>query len=420
MTPDTLWIIKVIFGCLGGLFTALAAVFTFCETAQNEKYDDTRAWFGAKWEAINYSRWLTLPEQTVVWFLQVGKKDWTAVVGDAFFNRDWLSRPIAFIVTAFSFFALTYFAGVYGAVVAIVLAVPILVGIVANRPFEIKWLGDKISDLYSGLSIVITFGGAVILWTVLLLQLSIYYVAPIMFLLFPIYWFLFLLPVLMLTDLRFISPETMRRLILFALGVAAGFTATFIALLVGHVADPVAPVPQTFQMLASNVLIDGLTMVVTFSILSWAVERGWLFSIPLAVFLDLLAAAVLACCSLYFALVGTEHALSVHEVLNVLVAHSPDGSRVELSPYFWTMHTTFLPTLAYLALILVTWFAKLILTPVKWFFGKGHEHKSPLKLTAALCGMIAVVFGLFTVGADSAHERAKEKAAAATPPAAVK
>ena len=202
--------------------------------------------------------------------------------------------------------------------------------------------------------------------------------------------------------------------------MSIGFTVTFVALLIGHAADPAAYVPQTFQVLASNVLFDGLTMVLTFTILSWAVGRGWLFSIPLAVFLDLVAAALLACCSLYFALVGTEHALSVRELLWVLVAHSPDGSRVKLSPYFWTMHTTFLPTFAYLALILVTWFAKLLLTPVKWFFGKGHEHKSPLKLTAALCTTISVIFGLLFLGAGSAYERAKEKAATAAPPAVVK
>jgi hypothetical protein len=309
-----------------------------------------------------------------------------------------------------------YYGYVYVGVAIAVLSLPIILELSSGGRSPLRrWLGDDNTDVVIGCYAFVVFWGTVIVWTYILLQLSIYYAAPIMLLLFPIYWVVFFIPLLGFED----SEIAKRRLMLFSFGVAAGFTITFTAMLVGHVADPAAPIPQTLQMLLSNVVFDGLTMVVTFAILSWAVERGWLFSIPLAVFLDLVAAAVLACCSLYFALVNTEHALSVREVLNVLVAHSPDGSRVELSPYFWTMHTTFLPTLAYLALILVTWFAKLILTPVKWFFGKGHEHKSPLKLTAALCGMIAVIFGLFTVGANSAHERAKEKAAAA-PPAVVR
>ena len=277
---------------------------------------------------------------------------------------------------------------------------------------EVTLLRKKLLVLLFGISVVVVFEGTVIVWTYMLLRLSIYYATPIMLVLFPIYWIMALLPLALLDKTVItIDFKIQEGLILFIFGMTVGFTVTFVALLVGHVADPSAPVPQTLQMLMSNVIFDGLTMVLTFAILLWAVKRGWLFSIPLAVFLDLLMAAVLACCSLYFALVSTEHALSVREVLHILIARSPDGSRVELSPYFWTMHTSFLPTFAYLLLILTTWFGKVILSPVRWFFGKGHEHKSPLKLTAALCTMISVIFGLLFLGAGSAYERAKEKAA---------
>lgn len=415
MTPDTIWIIKVILGCLSGLFGVLAAVFTFCETAQNEKYDDTKAWFGAKWQAINRSRWLTLPEQAINWFIQASEATWLSPLGDIMFRPGWVMNTIFYFPPLFMLFICIYY---WGGLAGILFA--FLYILIPALSLGLSKAGMRVPVLVAGFFHAMVSLGTVVIWTYALLRLSVYYAAPVMLALFPVYWAMILSPIVLLRSLLALDDKLTYRLILFIFGVATGFTATLTALLVGHIADPLAPVPQTFQMLASNVLFDGLTMVVTFAILSWAIGRGWLFSIPLAVFLDLLAAGVLACCSLYFALVNTEHALSVREILNVLVAHSPDGSRVELSPYFWTMHTTFLPTLAYLVLILVTWFAKLILMPVKWFFGKGHEHKSPLKLTAALCGMIAVVFGLFTVGANSAHERAKEKAAAATPPAAVK
>lgn len=421
MSPDNIWIIKVILGCLSGLFGVLAAVLTFFETAQNEKYEDTRAWFGAKWEAINRSRWLTLPEQAIQWFVQASKKDLMEILGR--FISAWMLQSISVFVVIFMVFASLYYWGVYGAILIVILSPPIIIEAGANGYFEVKLLGERLSRLYLGFSVLVVFGGAVIVWTYLLLGLSVYYAAVIMLVLFPVYWLATFTPLFVMEEFGITPNDKLRdKLVLFILGVAVGFTVTFVALLVGHVADPPAHIPQTFQLLVSNIIFDGLTMVVTLAILSWAVGRGWLLSIPLAVLLDLLAAAVLACCSLYFALVGTEHALSVLEVLNVLVGHSPDGSRVELSPYFWTMHTTFLPTLAYLALILVTWFAKLILTPVRWFFGKGHEHKSPLKLTAALCTTIAVIFALFSVGANSVYERVKEKAAAAAaaPPAAAK
>jgi hypothetical protein len=415
MSPDNIWTIKVILGVLGGLFGVLAAVLGFCETAQNEKYDDTKAWFGAKWQSINRSRWLTLPERVVRWFIQAGEAAWLVPVGGVVFHQGWWLYTILTLPPFSMFLVCLYYLGWLAAICFIVLAfiIMLLGGLLSKT-------NPRLATSITGVFIAVVYLSAAMFWTYMLLQLRVYYAVPVMLVLFPVFWAMFSASVIWL---KYSIAGEVRgptgNLILFGFGVVIGFTVTFVALMIGHAADPSAYVPQTFQMLTSNVLFDGLTMVVTFAILSWAVGRGWLFSIPLAVFLDLVAAVVLACCSLYFALVNTEHALSVRELLWVLVAHSPDGSRVELSPYFWTMHTTFLPTFAYLALILVTWFAKLLLTPVRWFFGKGHEHKSPLKLTAALCTTISVIFGLLFLGAGSAYERAKEKAAT-VPPAVVK
>jgi hypothetical protein len=73
------------------------------------------------------------------------------------------------------------------------------------------------------------------------------------------------------------------------------------------------------------------------------------------------------------------------------------------------MHTTFLPTLLYLFFILFCWTGKALLIPARWFFGKGQEHKNPLKLTAMLCGIFAALFGILYFVTDAAYQRAKEK-----------
>src|SRR5205085_4241760 len=70
MTPETFWIIKIIFGTCAGLFGLLATFFTFYDTFKDDKHDDTRAWFKAKWEAIKDSRWLSLPERAINCVLQ--------------------------------------------------------------------------------------------------------------------------------------------------------------------------------------------------------------------------------------------------------------------------------------------------------------------------------------------------------------
>ncbi len=137
-------------------------------------------------------------------------------------------------------------------------------------------------------------------------------------------------------------------------------------------------------MVFANLLFDGLTMVVTFKVLAAAVRRSAFMRIPAFIVLDLVLAGLLAIGSLYFGTVKTVHALPLLNMLHILIGRSPDGSHWQFGPYFWVMHTTFLPTLACLLLILICWFGRALLIPVHRFFGKAAEHEHPLKLTAAL------------------------------------
>ena len=160
--------------------------------------------------------------------------------------------------------------------------------------------------------------------------------------------------------------------------------------------------PQTWQMLISNVLLDGVTLLATFALITWAVrEKAWL-RIPIAIFLDVLVACLLACASLYIGLVFTEDELTLTAVINILIGKAAGGDHYELGPYFWAMHTTFLPTLAYLFIILVAWLGKTILIPFEWFLGKGKAHRNPLGLTASLFVLLASFFLFSAVWVDQA------------------
>ncbi|MET0751905.1 MAG: hypothetical protein ABWZ66_00965, partial [Pyrinomonadaceae bacterium] len=190
--------------------------------------------------------------------------------------------------------------------------------------------------------------------------------------------------------------------------VAGGFTVTLLALSVGHLVEPSAYVPQTLQMLISNVMFDGLTMAITFAILDKALSKEGMLRLPAAIVLDIIVAGIFAVSSLYFGLIFTDKAIGLQEIIYILFARSADNSHFELSPYFWVMHTTFIPTLLYLSMILFCWAAKALLIPVRWFFGKGHEHKNPLKLTATLCGIFIAIFTVLSLAAGSAQERIKD------------
>lgn len=52
---------------------------------------------------------------------------------------------------------------------------------------------------------------------------------------------------------------------------------------------------------------------------------------------------------------------------------------------------------------------KVVLVPVGWFFGIGHEHKSPLKLTATLLTLLSVMFGVMAYAAGVGQERCEQK-----------
>ena len=73
------------------------------------------------------------------------------------------------------------------------------------------------------------------------------------------------------------------------------------------------------------------------------------------------------------------------------------------------MHTTFLPTLFYLLLILLCWFAKAFLIPAKWYYGKGKELNNPYNLTGALFTFIAALLGILSIAAGMAQEYTEKK-----------
>ena len=52
------------------------------------------------------------------------------------------------------------------------------------------------------------------------------------------------------------------------------------------------------------------------------------------------------------------------------------------------MHTTFLPTLAYLSMILLGWLAQSVPVPTAWFPDKAASKPNPLLLTSLLFAIV--------------------------------
>ena len=131
--------------------------------------------------------------------------------------------------------------------------------------------------------------------------------------------------------------------------------------------------------------------------------------LPFIILISVLSACIFACLSLYVGLIHSHHTLDFAEVMYSFIGKSTDGHRIELGPYFWAMHTTFLPVLGIMMVIGICWIGKAMLIPVEWFCRKAGKHSNPLYLTSGLMAILAAIFYIFFNVADSAYDFVKER-----------
>lgn len=256
-----------------------------------------------------------------------------------------------------------------------------------------------------------TFAGTVI-WLDIALRFYIVYALAVILTLLPVFILFLGFSMFML---GYVVYEDMGRLLMHVdkwvfvgMATAVSFSITPLSFLVGHLALPTSWIPKTIQMIMTNVICDGLTMYATLVILSLAVKPDGGLPIPVAIVLDIVVGALLACASLYFGLIFTNHALSITEVCRVLVALAPDGQHFEIGPYFWAMHTTFIPTLCYISLIFFCWFGKLIVLPIAALLSKGQYVEKPHHLTAGALLLLGAIFTALFLGLGALGELASK------------
>ncbi|MEK6781710.1 MAG: hypothetical protein AABY93_08385 [Bacteroidota bacterium] len=190
-----------------------------------------------------------------------------------------------------------------------------------------------------------------------------------------------------------------------------GINLTYFAFLFGKIFGMENEVSslRTFQAIATNVCFDFFTVYVTYKLLKWSLgnteRKAILFKI---ICIDIIFASIFCIASLFFALLGTDSQLSLLECSNVFLGYSKDGSRINLGAQFWFMHSSFIPTLGYLTLVLIAWFSKILLIPFKLFFGAAAVNEKPVSLTAALIAIFIVFFGSMSFMAGEFADKAKE------------
>ncbi len=405
---------------IGAILGIAAAFFQFRESGQTSREKETtKDWYRKKWKIIRDSKTTELPEKLVKsairWkkllpkklsrFYRTGQaQDNVLYIGYAVLLYVSVAMPLGFVGIAL-FINWPF------------LLIPIIL-LWINLDRIITYIDKKLGHyllylLFFGFIVFHIISIGVILF--ISLSVSIFKVSIGLLILSPfitlIFWGL-AFPFTVLTsyldyDLSIIkttmgiSEEVPSNQILLGATITFSLIITFLSLSLGHHIDESAKLPQTFQMLAANLVFDGLTVLTTFWIFGGAIRIKSFLAIPIALCIDVIISAIFACCSLWVGLFDIEsktEAISFHETLNILVGLNQDGTIYTLGPYFWIMHTTFIPTFLFIFIVLICWLAKLIVLPIMGVLEKGYQIESPHHHTAMALALLAAIFVFLGAG----------------------
>ncbi|WP_430430847.1 hypothetical protein [Oceanicaulis sp.] len=162
--------------------------------------------------------------------------------------------------------------------------------------------------------------------------------------------------------------ESLRRILApVAPGIVLSFLLTVYAVSLIDFTGETQDLFPTPGFLFLNAVCDAFTIAVTLQIMRriYTISRQMTADKTLSnsvvlvakatpwIVLDLLISAALAIAVLVYGGAGAGTEFTVREASFVLFGLSPDGSRFAFNASFWAMHTTFLPTLVFLAALLV-------------------------------------------------------------------
>lgn len=185
------------------------------------------------------------------------------------------------------------------------------------------------------------------------------------------------------------SDEVDRMLVTGGLALGVSFSVTMAALVFGTMVSPSEILPRGSHLFLSNVIFDALTFTATVVILRRAHESSRAFAMLAAILMSLLVAAFFACASLWLGLLGSNESLSVVGVACTLLGRDPSCRSVQLGPFFWAMHTSFLPTAACLLLLAFAVGGRFVSLTVERVLQKAKAETHPYGYTSLLVGMVA-------------------------------
>lgn len=395
---------KIIFNRISDILGLIAALFLVMGIFMPRINESIKAKCRNILKTINESQWMQLPEIMIEWFLNVIKRferilhnltfSWLIFYKSVRSKHKIINYIYLMIIGVLFFFGIKLNFGPTFLIQAFLVSLILSLVLVFNDLFlneTCLFLKNfpnltMIKDFILSIPFEIYNIGTIVLWYFIFIESKLY---NSFFL--CIIFYLTILIIMLFGASRIICYFIGNPSVLFI--IFASFMITLTSFLIGNLIHSNLWIPKTTLMLISNMIFDILTIYITIYILRWAIRDQKIYKIPVAVLMDIFFASLLACFSLFFGLIFSDKSLSIMEILNIFIAKSPDGNNFEFGPYFWVMHTTFIPTVLYLQMIIFSWFVKIILIPTVWFFGE-IESKNPFHVFAGIFGLLSAFFKL--------------------------
>ena len=186
----------------------------------------------------------------------------------------------------------------------------------------------------------------------------------------------------------------------FLAAVPVAFVLTFLALWVGHLAAFEQDPARSWQLVLFSTGFTALGLPVILTLMSLSAPAAALSGgearnkesglvLVFAYGIGLCVAAGLSLALAYGLHFGTERALSWPQAANILVALSPDGTRISLSPDFWVSHLPLMPWLAFSFAVFSGFVAKTGVLAFQAAAGTGAPFAQPFLTAAIFCGFLA-------------------------------
>ncbi len=420
MAKTDLIIFETIFKSLGYLSAFIGTIFAFLEVIRNDDNDPTRKWFRDKWDILSNMKILTLSEDLISSFLNRFDQFYESLWKKASSLR---TNPNSFILGMISLLIISFIHFISWIFIIILIAAIIVsirliwihrlfkegkkhidypASFVFNSQFQIYRPIITVASLTILVSLFIFKTPIITAFIVVLIgspfiSTGLYYIIEKLALLFDSFTGLGILKDYgkrsgyggVMKPSKLDDKLIVDYVFLFLISMGISLVLTFLFLTIGHYFEPDAFLPQYFQMIISNLLFDGLTVIFTIAFLRWSLKGSFIFRFPLALLGDVLFASIFAVLSLYFGLIYSVNKLSIGEIIPLLVGFNVFKNNYSLGPYFWLLHSTFLPSIIYLSILFAGWVGKVFIEPINWFFGKTAQNKRPFAMVTGLCSVIS-------------------------------